>query len=336
MAKIVFYTHDSRENLARFEYYQQDIDALKALGHEVVLCTRLAEIPWRFDAIFVWWWTRALVPVLLGRLLGRPCIVTGTFNFRFPEDHQGRDYFRRPRWQRVLISLATRLCSLNLFVSQMELEQCSSHFGLRSAGYLPHCLHGDYLLGPAPTRRNALLNVSWSGMANLVRKGVPELLEAVALLRRTGIDVRLSLAGLEGDGAGYLRDTIARLDIGSAVTYIGEVSRDEKIRLLRQHEVYVQPSHFEGFGLATLEAMGCGACVIVCDVGAVKEVVADCGIYARPHSPEALADAIRQVLEDAELRHSLQVGANQRAREMFGFDRKVERLRGFLAQVNLH
>jgi glycosyltransferase involved in cell wall biosynthesis len=336
MATIVFFAHDTRANLERFEYYKQDVDALKALGHRVVLCTRYVEIPAAFDAMFIWWWSRALLPVLLCRLLRRPCVVTGTFNFRFPEHSEGRDYFRRPFWQRFLLRSAAKHCSMNLFVSQLELEQCSTYFELDNARYAPHCLDEDYLKGPATTRRGALFNLAWSGRANLVRKGIPELLQAVRLLKDGGVDVHLDLAGLEGDGVGYLRETIAALGIENHVHYLGSLTREEKIRMLREHEIYVQPSHFEGFGLATLEAMGCGACVLVCDVGAVREVVGDCGFYVPPNSAEALAHAIKQVLEDGHLRQRLQHSGAKRATELFAFDRKVERLRGFLREVGVH
>jgi glycosyltransferase involved in cell wall biosynthesis len=326
MATIVFYTHDTVANLKEFEYYKQDIDALKALGHQVVVCTRYVEIPADFDAMFVWWWSHALIPVLLCRILKRPCVITGTFNFCFPEDFQGTDYFRRPYWQRLLIKSAAKHCSLNLFVSQLELEQCSKYFGLNNAGYLPHCLHDDYLEGPSAKRRCAVFNLAWSGKQNLIRKGIPEFLDAVRLLRDRGEDVQVYLAGLEGDGKADLLETIRRLGIENEVHYLGSVTREEKIRLLRENEIYVQPSHYEGFGVAILESMGCGACVIVRDVGAVREVVGDCGLYLPSSSPNELADAIEKVLQDSVLRKKLQNSATERAKRLFTFDKKVERL----------
>jgi glycosyltransferase involved in cell wall biosynthesis len=330
MATIVFYAHDTVANLKEFEYYKQDIDALKALGHEVVICTRYLEIPAHFDAMFVWWWTYALLPVLLCRILKRPCIITGTFNFRFPESFQGKDYFRRPYWQRFLIKSAAKHCSLNLFVSQLELKQCSKYFNLNNADYFPHCLHDDYLKGPSTRRRKALFNLAWCGKQNLVRKGIPELLNAVRLLKERGEDVQIYLAGLEGDGITYLMETIRQLGIEKEVHYLGGVTREDKIRMLREIEIYVQPSHYEGFGVAILESMGCGACVIVCDVGAVREVVGDCGLYVSSSSPEELAIAIEKVLEDSALRQRLQKSASERATSLFTFDKKVERLRAFL------
>lgn len=335
MATIVFYAHDSVANLKEFEYYKQDIDALRELGHEVVVCTKCVEIPARFDAMFVWWWTHALLPVLLCRFLKRPCVVTGTFNFRFPADFQGRDYFRRPYWQRLLIRSAAKYCSLNLFVSQLELEECSKHFELNNVGYFPHCLHEDYLKGPSSEKRRALFNLAWRGKENLVRKGIPELLQAVRLLKDRGEDVQVYLAGLEGDGSTYLRETIQQLGIEKQVYYLGSLTREEKIRMLRENEIYVQPSHYEGFGLATLESMGCGACVIVSDVGAVREVVGDCGLYVSPSSPEELAIAIEKVLHDGVLRRRLQDSATERAKSLFRFDKKVDRLGAFLRGVGV-
>lgn len=335
MAKIVFYCHDKKSNLETFEYYKQDLDALRALGHQVVICAKYREIPFDYDALFIWWWTYALWPVLLSRLLKKPCLITGVYNFRFPEGFEGQDYFRRPSWQRILISQAARRCTLNLFLNQHEWEGCSAYFALTNSRYYPCVIHNDYLKGPAAQRRKALFNLAWSGKGNLIRKGLPELLHAVRLLKDEGVEIQLNLAGPEGDGVDYLLKTIAQLQINQEVRYLGMISRADKIDLLRTCEIYVQPSHYEGFGLATAEAMGCGACVVVCDVGAVREVVGDCGFYVAPGSPTELAKAIKQVLTDDALRHKLQAGAYRRARARFAVDRKLAQLKKYLSEAGV-
>jgi glycosyltransferase involved in cell wall biosynthesis len=335
MSKTIFFCHGKKAHLETFEFYKQDIDALRALGHQVIICTKYSEIPFDYDAMFIWWWTYALWPVLFSRMLKKPCIITGTFDFRFPEGFQGEDYFRRPYWQRIIMRTATRLCTLNLFVSQLELEGCSKYFQLSNARYYPHIIHDDYLKGPSKERRKSLFNLAWGEKGNLIRKGIPELLYAVRLLKDEGVEVHLNLAGHKGDGVDYLLKMIERLEINNEVIYLGMINREDKIKLLRTCEIYVQPSHYEGFGVAIAEAMGCGACVIICDVGAVREVVGDCGFYVSPGSPEEVAKAIKQVLYDDNLRHKLQKSAYQRANECFTVDKKLRRLKNYLSEMGI-
>ena len=45
MPKVVFYCRDSLDNIRAMEYYRQDIEALRSLGHEVVVCNRYRDIP---------------------------------------------------------------------------------------------------------------------------------------------------------------------------------------------------------------------------------------------------------------------------------------------------
>src|SRR5262245_4894912 len=130
MAQIVFFCHHKPSEIETFEYYKQDLDTLRALGHQVTVCGTYWEIPTHFDAMFVWWWTRAFVPVIMCRALGRPCIVTGVYNFRLPSNHGGVDYFRRPVWQRFLLRAATKWSTLNLFINDQELTSCTEYFKL--------------------------------------------------------------------------------------------------------------------------------------------------------------------------------------------------------------
>lgn len=335
MAKIIFFCHAEKSMLETVEFYKQDIDALRVLGHQVIICTKYSEIPFKFDAMFIWWWTYALWPVLLSRMLKKPSIITGTYNFRFPDNFKGNDYFRRPCWQRFLIRSATNLCTLNLFVSQLELKSCSKYFGLNNTRYYPHTIHHDYLKGPEPQRTKALSNLAWSAKENLIRKGIPELLYAVRLLKDEGVEVHLNLAGHEGNGIGYLLEMIKQLNINNEVSYLGMLTREDKIKLLRTCEIYVQPSHYEGFGVAIAEAMGCGACIIACDVGSVRDVVGDSGLYVSPGSPEELANAIKKVLYDKNLRQKLQKSAYQIAHDCFAVDKKLERLKNYLSDVGV-
>ncbi len=334
MLKIVFYCNDSMDNIQSMEYYRQDIEALKALGHEVVVCNRYRDIPLRFDVMYVWWWTYALVPVLLARLLGRPSLVTGVYNFRFENKSHGTDYFARPWHQRQLISMATKLTNANLFVSEREFNEVPAYFKLKHCCYFPCAVSEEYFAANQPlVPRAGLLNIAWSGTENLKRKGVWDILEAMRLLKERGVAVSLMLAGKRGDAYPELQRRIVELGLKDSVQAVGEVTPQEKLNLFGCAKLYLQPSYFEGFGLATAEAMAAGCCVITCDVGEVRNVVGDCGLYIQPGRPAELAHAVQTLLADQEAVDKLNRKATQRLKEFFSFSRKTTTLRTVLHEI---
>jgi glycosyltransferase involved in cell wall biosynthesis len=335
MAKVVFYCRDSLENIHSMEYYRQDIEALKTLGHEVIICNRYRDIPWGFDIMFVWWWTYALVPVLLARLLRRPSLITGVFNFRFENKSHGADYLTRPWYQRLLISWATRSADANLFISERELAEVPSHFHLSRYYYFPCAVGEEYFAANQTQKpRSGMLNLAWSGRENLKRKGVWDIIEAARLLKARGVDFRLVLAGRPGDAHTELVRHIRELGLEKLVESVGEVTPEQKFDLFSRTLLYLQPSYHEGFGLATAEAMAAGCCVITCDVGEVRNVVADCGYYVCPGQPSELADAIQSLLADPEAVLALNNKGTSRMKEFFSIDRKVSTLRAALMDIH--
>jgi len=336
MAKIAFYCHDTIENIETMEYYRQDIVALRHLGHEVVVCNRYRDLPWRFDALLVWWWTYALIPVLLGRLSGRPTIITGTFNFRFENPATGVDFFHRPPHQRTLISLALKLASANVFVGRREFAAVPEHFGIRTAHYMPHCVSDEYFeAGSRGEQRTLILNLAWSGTENLQRKGVWTILEAAALLKSRGIAFDLVLAGKKGDAFAVLQQRVDELGLKDCVSAIGEISHEKKLDLFSKTKLYLQPSFYEGFGLATAEAMAAGCCVITTKVGEVPSVVGEAGIYVTPGDSEALADAVERHLASPAETDDLGAAAAERMRQLFSFERKKVNFDRLLAPMGL-
>jgi glycosyltransferase involved in cell wall biosynthesis len=71
---------------------------------------------------------------------------------------------------------------------------------------------------------------------------------------------------------------------------------DEVTRLMQTAAVLVFPSLYEGFGLPPLEAMACGCPVACSNAAALPEVVDDAARLFDPHDPQAIADAVLDVL----------------------------------------
>lgn len=106
----------------------------------------------------------------------------------------------------------------------------------------------------------------------------------------------------------------ARFDVGAAeVEFLGRVTDEELIDLYRGAAVYIDPTLFEGFGYGVLEAMACGAPVVASNITSIPEIVGAAGFLCDPRSPRAFADAIRLILDDAQLAAALRAQAQERA-----------------------
>lgn len=70
-------------------------------------------------------------------------------------------------------------------------------------------------------------------------------------------------------------------------------------------DLFVYPSTYEGFGLPPLEALSCGAPVVVARSSSLPEVVGDCAIFANPYDFKAIGRALESGICNSELRESL-------------------------------
>ena len=148
-------------------------------------------------------------------------------------------------------------------------------------------------------------------VARLVRrKGLEDLLEAVAHLRE--LPVRLTIQGA-GPDADTLQRLAVRLGVADRVVFSGFRLREHLPEVYRAADLFVLPSHAESFGLAVLEAMACGLPVIVTAVGGMVEYVQPGvhGLLVPPGDPRALAEAIAHLERDPETRR--QMGARNAA-----------------------
>ena len=147
------------------------------------------------------------------------------------------------------------------------------------------------------------------------RKGFRVAVEAFADVARVHGDVRLLVIG---DGSE--RDAVETLspDVRSRVEMLGRVEDDRLASYLRAAYLYLGPATGgESFGIVLAEAMAAGLPVVASDIDGYRDVARD-GLEALlvpPGDPEALAAAVRELLDDPRLAASLGSNGTQRARE---------------------
>lgn len=149
-------------------------------------------------------------------------------------------------------------------------------------------------------------------------KGQLEALQAWAMARPERGRLLLlgpDMPGHPWDTGPAAREFVRREGLESSVVFAGGVDRDAVAEYLRLADFAIQPSHFEAFGTAALEAMAAGLPVIASDVGGLKDFVepGSNGIRVPPRDPAALARAITAFVNDDTARAALSEGARHSA-----------------------
>jgi glycosyltransferase involved in cell wall biosynthesis len=152
-----------------------------------------------------------------------------------------------------------------------------------------------------------------------MRKNVPRLIEAYArlpeALRR---EYQLVIAGRYQHLGHPLypdpRQTVRRLGLEGNVIFTGQIREQDKAPLYSAATVFAFPSLYEGFGMPVLEAMACGTPVVTSNVSALPEVAGDAGLLVNPYAPEAIGEALAELLESAARREDLSRRGLERAR----------------------
>jgi glycosyltransferase involved in cell wall biosynthesis len=165
------------------------------------------------------------------------------------------------------------------------------------------------------------------------QKGQRVLFEALERLVPERPRLVLLLAGRRGAASADLDARLADPALAGRVRMLGH--RDDVGDLLAAADLFVFPSLYEGLGGALIEALALGLPVVASDLPAVREVLGDDegALLAPPGSPDALAVAVRSVLDDPEMASGF--GPKNRARflERFTLDGVAEQMLDLYGRV---
>lgn len=161
-------------------------------------------------------------------------------------------------------------------------------------------------------------------------KGHHTVVAALELLKASGVDAHLTIAG-EDDlgGTGFrkeLEEIIARSTVSNQVTLLGAVDGATVIEQLNNAHAYVMASMHEPLGVAYMEAMACGCPTIGTNAGGVAELInhGKDGLMVEPKNPKAIADEILRLARDKALAMRLSVAGRERIVNGFSSSRSAE------------
>ncbi len=167
------------------------------------------------------------------------------------------------------------------------------------------------------------------------RKGIETLVRAIKRSIFIGLaDIRLIIVGgsRPGKSDGIERERIENivdeLGLREYVTFPGRVDHDRLPYYYAASNICVVPSHYEPFGLVTIEAMASGTPVVGSDVGGLQFTVVPehTGLLCPPEDEIAFSEAIDRILSRPEWQKQLGDASRKRVETMFSWDGVAQQL----------
>lgn len=267
---------------------------------------------------------------LAGRLVGIKKIIYTAHGWAFNET--------RPVWQKVVIRflswLTIVLCHQVIVIAQSELDQAPAltQRGAKKIKLIYNGLAPPVFLNRAEARASLDPEVKegdiWLGtIAELhPNKGLSYGLIAMVKLKTSQPNRRWLIIG-EGEKRAELEKLIGELGLTDQVKLIG--ARIEAAKYLPAFDIYFCPSVKEGLPYVLLEAGAAGLPVVATTVGGIPEIISDghSGLLVSPAQPQALAQALQQLLANPTLRTQYGQNLKHKVETDFGLDRMLAETR---------
>jgi glycosyltransferase involved in cell wall biosynthesis len=260
------------------------------------------------------------------RLAGVPVIITGRHN---------DDAFRRRLLIRTLNRRLWRSATAGIAISDAIRQFAAAverapaarihvvHYGIDYASLSPQ------QISSARADLRQMLGVPDDALllgtaARLIQqKGLSYALRALGQIKADYPHLYYVIAG-EGPLQDALEKEARRLGLQRRVIFLGW--REDVLDIMAGLDVFLLPSLWEGLGLVLLEAMSRRLPIVASDVSAIPEVVThgETGILVPPGQPAPLAEALRQLLDDAPLRRHMGLLGEDRLETHFSSQRMID------------
>ncbi len=266
---------------------------------------------------------RDLVCALLARLWGVP--VVGHYHGNIPEFAGGR----RNGISWWALRRLVRIAALNIALNQDSLACLVDlqHGEQRAPTLLPNFIQ-DSVFCRRPVRtlassvRTKVLYVGWITTV----KGCREILAVARQLSEADF---ILLGPVQADMEPHLHT------LPSNVTLGGEVAPDVVLQQMKASDLFLFPSHAEGFPNAVLESMAVGLPVVATRVGAIPEMIEEGKgglLISSPDTPE-LISALQILIADSEMRLQMGLFNRRKSQTEYAYSAVVARLISLYQQV---
>ena len=171
-------------------------------------------------------------------------------------------------------------------------------------------------------------------VSRLVKKnGINDLIEAGEYL---DFPFKILIIGVGSDEE-KLKELVKNKGLEDKVMFKGQVEYDELPKYYAIADVFVRPSLSEGLGNVFLEAMACGLPVIGTEVGGIPDFLIDrqTGLFCQVNNPKDIADRIKEILENDDLRKTLAKNGLELVKEKYSWNKIASQMESiYLKLIN--
>lgn len=273
----------------------------------------------RFDLVHTHLFHADLYGSLAARMAGAPTVISTKHNdnaFRHLFPVQALNRWNATLFNRI-ICISHHMHRFSLAVEKLPANKMEIiHYGININQFQGNGVASSSL----PVEHRPLLGI----VGRLThQKGHTTLLYAMQQVVVQYPTVHLVIVG-DGELQGELEILTKELNLHRHVTFIGYQS-DAK-NLMKEFDIFVHPSRWEGFGLVFLEAMAAGRPIVATRVSAIPEIVLDreTGLLVPPDDAESLAQTICLLLDNPGWAKQLGENGRRRLEQFFTVERMVE------------
>nr|WP_280297783.1 glycosyltransferase [Nocardia neocaledoniensis] len=292
------------------------------------------------EVVHAHFWMSGMAAELAAHGTGIPVLATfhalGTVKHRY----QGRDDTSPPARIRIERLVATRSARVIATCSDEVTELSRMGVPPHHVSVVPCGVDLDLFTPDGPVAPRGAPHRILSVGRMVARKGYDLAIAALPQLP----DTELVIAGGAADKgapraeARRLRECAEQLGVADRVRLLGPIPHTEMPELIRSADVVACTPWYEPFGIMPLEAMGCGRPVVATAVGGMLDTIVDgvTGALVTPGSPDALAAALRPLLEAPEIATARGAAGRRRAEHTYSWDRVASRTLAAYRTVSAH
>jgi len=302
----IYFVPVKSKYLNKWEYYDVDYKILSKLFDNVYLCNNIFKFIFlifkygKCNLVYCWWWNRSFFILIICNFLRIKTLVTGAIHFEI--GNQFADYNKKNFLYKIFTKASLSLSKINCFMSNHQYQEITTNFSVNNPYLFISSLSTNITISfesllnfIEKKNQNSYLSITtiiWHKEDQYERKGIYETISALGLFKKLGYKFKFIIIGENGGDVSLLKDRCLQAGIENSVDLRFNLTKKEKDLLLLESNIYVQPSNFEGFGNAVLEAMSYGVPAIVSSYTAQAELVLDRDLQVSLITPQNILEKL--------------------------------------------